>query len=351
MERFFMLSLLPLTIFAGYALSLANKKFRIILFAVLISVGIYDAIRRFGENIVYRQSLQIYDTGKNVFRHLPRGAMLIADRADETEFALAYLMYAHGLRKDIDYVDANAGVTRSVYGDDYYKIWGRRRLDIRNIVESRLIREHPGPVYYATLLPGQTSTPKNPSGMLYVSKGAVFDHPEAWKYVLVPPRGEYLGDEREVQMYVNYYNSLADYYLKVNRFEDSLRFYKNSLSAAGRWNRWGLNPAYELHRAGYLDMAEEMYRGVIERHSGNTQALNNLGAIYNESGRLNMARDAFERLVSIDPNSAEGYYNLSIVEWKQNNNAEAIKNLEKAVAIKPDYQEALSFLIKLGGGR
>jgi len=60
----------------------------------------------------------------------------------------------------------------------------------------------------------------------------------------------------------------------------------------------------------------------------------------NASENLAKARSAAEQAVHIDPNSAEGYTALGIVDGESGRNSEAITNLRKAVQLAPNSDEA-----------
>ncbi|MFH1283636.1 MAG: DUF2723 domain-containing protein [bacterium] len=354
MERFFLLSLIPVTIFVSLGLiwiddglRKANKTITaaICIIAVL-SISIF-ALSRQKMFLFNRGTLQIYDTGKNVLKHLPKGSLLFADRADEVEFSLAYLKYAQKLRKDVLYIDCNAGVSRSIYGNDYYRIWGEKRLAIRNLVEQSMISNHSGDVYYATLLPEQTSTNKINEGMLYLTKGKLVNNTKLWSEVLIPPRGESFGDDREKQMFYSYYKSLAEYYVKSNEDELARKYYMRYLSSGGSWYRWGLNVAYDLYASKKLRLSADIYEQYLNRYPEEKTAWNNLGAVYNEMNNLKLAVNAFDKVLSIDPNYAEAYYNLAVVSWKNKNWLEAEALLKKALEINPEYKEARHLLSRL----
>ena len=53
----------------------------------------------------HREEFIFYDYAKNMLRTLPRNALLFSDRADEMEFAVAYLHMAEGRRADAEVVN------------------------------------------------------------------------------------------------------------------------------------------------------------------------------------------------------------------------------------------------------
>ena len=61
-----------------------------------------------------------------------------------------------------------------------------------------------------------------------------------------------------------------------------------------------------------------------------------------ENGRTRDAKSAFERSIKDDPQCTSGYTNLAIVQRSEGNNAEALKNLRRALAIESDYLAAFN---------
>ncbi|KAJ2958343.1 hypothetical protein NQZ79_g6074 [Umbelopsis isabellina] len=68
--------------------------------------------------------------------------------------------------------------------------------------------------------------------------------------------------------------------------------------------------------------------------------------LYNED-KLKEALDYYKRAVNMDPKYAEAWYRASQVFAQKKNIDEAIKNLERALRIQPEYEEAKAMLQKL----
>jgi tetratricopeptide (TPR) repeat protein len=107
-------------------------------------------------------------------------------------------------------------------------------------------------------------------------------------------------------------NSLAIAYLDENRYESVERLYAkyhsgwlaslkpDNIEIARSWNILG----YLHYRRGDFMKAEELYLKGIEL-SDQVAALNNLGVLYFESGRLDKARDYFTRVLAIEANGPD----------------------------------------------
>src|SRR5205823_14811980 len=131
-------------------------------------------------------------------------------------------------------------VTPSIYGEDYYGIWGPPRLARREAVETALIAASQAPVYYATLEPDQLKVPRRREGLLWRAKGP--EHRLDWDAIYVMRLRDDSSPRERVLAWSRY--QLAA--------EDALD--RGDLAAAERDFRGaavvGRSPAYDLHWAG-----------------------------------------------------------------------------------------------------
>jgi len=88
------------------------------------------------------------------------------------------------------------------------------------------------------------------------------------------------------------------------------------------------------------------YKEVLRLLPNNREALTYLGALYAETGRLDLAEDTFKRLVSTDPTYLSYYY-LGSFYNKIGRGKEAIRAFAEAVKKNPDSAEALTELALL----
>lgn len=139
--------------------------------------------------------------------------------------------------------------------------------------------------------------------------------------------------------------------------------------------------AQQLHRAGHLDQAEQVYRALLEQRPGQPDALhflgilrhqrgdsgaaielirraisalpgepgpwNNLGNVYVETGRLDDAVDAYGRCLALAPGFADALNNLGTVHRARGAWADAEACYQRALAARPDFAEAYNNLAKL----
>ena len=69
-------------------------------------------------------------------------------------------------------------------------------------------------------------------------------------------------------------------------------------------------------------------------------AINNLGIVLEEVGKISDALASCERAIELDPNYAEAYNNRGSILEKLGRSEEAIASYQKALSIKPDYAES-----------
>jgi len=106
------------------------------------------------------------------------------------------------------------------------------------------------------------------------------------------------------------HNNLALHYKSLDRFDDSVRYYKKALQ---------IGP-------------------------NEVQSLVNLGIVLGLQGKEDEALYYFNRTLQVDPNSSDAHFNIGTMLGSWGKFEEAVSHLYKAVQVKPDYAEAHSNL-------
>ena len=101
-----------------------------------------------------------------------------------------------------------------------------------------------------------------------------------------------------------------------------------------------INQLIQLYNQGQLAVVVQQAQALTEQYPGAFFVWNILGAAAAQSGELDKAIIAFETVISLKPDSADAYYNVSNALKEQGKLEEAIEGYNKALAIKPDYAEA-----------
>jgi len=101
-----------------------------------------------------------------------------------------------------------------------------------------------------------------------------------------------------------------------------------------------LHTAIRYHQAGNLHRAEEVYREILRLEPEQSDALQFLGLVY-QNTNLDIATQLVQRALEINPASPSAHFNLGLLRGKAGDTAAARAGYEAALARKPDYFEAL----------
>jgi Flp pilus assembly protein TadD len=107
-----------------------------------------------------------------------------------------------------------------------------------------------------------------------------------------------------------------------------------------------LNQALTDHRNGLLREAEVLYRQVLAVAPDHPDALHLLGVIASQAGRHDLAADLILRAIHRNPTAAEYHANLGLALAAMNQFSQAIAAYQQAIALRPDFPDALNNLGK-----
>jgi protein O-GlcNAc transferase len=102
--------------------------------------------------------------------------------------------------------------------------------------------------------------------------------------------------------------------------------------------------AKAYHRAGQLQLAEPMYRQVLQADPTHAEALYLLGALYQSLGRLTEAAACLQPAVRLMPNRADAHNHLGVVLAQQGKLGDAIVAFEQALRLQPVFPDAANNL-------
>jgi predicted TPR repeat methyltransferase len=98
--------------------------------------------------------------------------------------------------------------------------------------------------------------------------------------------------------------------------------------------------ALQLHQAGQLKQAAEIYRRVLEKKPQHPEALRLLGMVARQEGRPDEAIALIRQSIAVDPARAESYHNLGDALWSSGKLEEAAGAYRQACALRPDWAAA-----------
>ena len=102
--------------------------------------------------------------------------------------------------------------------------------------------------------------------------------------------------------------------------------------------------ALQLHQAGRLPEAEQLYRQTLAADPDCPDALHLLGMLALQSGHTQPAIELIGRAVKLVPDEATFYGNLGLALAAAGRNTEAQASCERALSLRPDFEEALNNL-------
>lgn len=105
--------------------------------------------------------------------------------------------------------------------------------------------------------------------------------------------------------------------------------------------------AWKLRSSGNLEEAETTFEKVVALDPTSANAWNGLGWSQINQNKIEAARQSFEKAVALDPKSAAAWNGLGWIAKQQGQTEEAVKNWKKAVAAMPGATAAVSGLAQI----
>lgn len=102
--------------------------------------------------------------------------------------------------------------------------------------------------------------------------------------------------------------------------------------------------AIASEKAGQIDLAESLYKTVLEHSSDHVPSLYNLATLYAKKNNYSQAILYYQRATTLAPGLAAAHYNLAICWMKTQHTQEAVQCLRAAVAIDSQHAGASHLL-------
>ena len=103
-----------------------------------------------------------------------------------------------------------------------------------------------------------------------------------------------------------------------------------------------LQQALNLHQAGQLPQARDIYEDILKIQPSHADALHFLGVVENHNGNHARAVKLIEKSISVFPNNPSSYLNLGNAQKNLKQFQAALVSYNKAISLKPDYALAYS---------
>ena len=134
----------------------------------------------------------------------------------------------------------------------------------------------------------------------------------------------------------------------LKRHEDALASYDRALGVQPRNPQTLVNRGNVLADLGRLEDALASYDKALSIDPANVVGLNNRGNMLRALKRLPEALASYDRAVAVQPDLAQAYYNRSGLLWVESQIYDAaVSDMEKVIAIDPDYEYARGDLLHL----
>ena len=94
------------------------------------------------------------------------------------------------------------------------------------------------------------------------------------------------------------------------------------------------------HQKGKTDIAQELYNQTLKINPNHSQALNNLGMIFQGLGENQKAKECYGKAIEVDPNYAMAHNNLGGIFGALGKNQKAKECFEKSIELNSNYAVA-----------
>ncbi len=138
------------------------------------------------------------------------------------------------------------------------------------------------------------------------------------------------------------YQTVLQVFPKNKRAQQGLASLKKSKRSTAPQGppQFAINQLVNLYRQGQLAAVVEQATSLTQQYPKASNVWNLLGTAAAQTGKLNLAITAFQKLIGIKPDYADAYNNMGNALKEQGNLEKAIEAYNKALSLKPDYAEA-----------
>jgi tetratricopeptide (TPR) repeat protein len=153
----------------------------------------------------------------------------------------------------------------------------------------------------------------------------------------------------------------AHYENAINYFKEAVRLDPELTNAeiylATAYAQMFIPGAQSEENQKYAEMAESTFQQVLARDPGNVHAVAGLASIYQNTSQFDKSHDYYLKYAGLDPTNPIPLYAVGTVDWIIVSNLqnprpeeeqaklieEGLNYLDKALALNPDYEEAMAY--------
>ncbi|MEN3013253.1 MAG: DUF2723 domain-containing protein [Endomicrobiia bacterium] len=333
-----------------FAATYIDKKFLKIMFLMVLFSIIKNLTINF-HRCNYRNYYLNYDYGLNIMKTLLKNSFLLMDGGDDTFYTLGYMQGVEKRRTDVKLHDRGGLVFKSIYGEDFRSLTKEEKEKRRIEIEKILVKKFP--VFYSTfnknILP---ETKLRYAGVVYVVETNFL--PSYYKKSFF----------REIYSYRTIYDKYYDYrskalvpiylFMEATNEEDVYKKVKLLKLCYFLWKEvdWLKNnikielhnEAYKILNDGDIALAKDIYEFILRIDPNDTNALLNLGVIFEKLNQFDLAKTYYYKVIEMNPYNPTAYYNLGVIFWKESNWDKVIEYFNKVLKIQPDNQQIRNYI-------
>jgi tetratricopeptide (TPR) repeat protein len=146
-----------------------------------------------------------------------------------------------------------------------------------------------------------------------------------------------------LQLYPDYqmaWQGFIETLRKLNRGDESLRYYDDLLKEDPKNIRALLNTGYAADRAKQFDLSQEMYQRIVEIDPNLTDAWVSLGFAHYQQGYPYGAIDAYTHAINLSPNLSVAYVNRGAAYQEVDLDDKALTDFTTALKLDPENRDA-----------
>ena len=152
-----------------------------------------------------------------------------------------------------------------------------------------------------------------------------------------------------------HYESAVDFFKEAIRLDPELTNAELYLGTA--YAQQFIPGAQSAENQKFADLAIETFSKVLQRDANNVTATGGLASIYQNTNQFQKAREFYLKNASLEPTNPLPFYAVGSVDWimvfNKNNPPpleeqaklveEGLSNLDKALALNPTYEDAMTY--------
>ena len=126
---------------------------------------------------------------------------------------------------------------------------------------------------------------------------------------------------------------------QVSYWQDSKTLFNQNLAVTGENELAHFNLGAAYLENNEFELAIIHFSAAAQMNPSEVTTYNNLGVAYARINKDSLAEACFKQAILINPETAQPHFHLAIIKIKQGNLSEAIKHLNEAVRLAPEWKE------------